>query len=72
MRNADNITVACMGLDIFTKSWCINCAETDKQKKLVFRCDRCTFCKENGRCSVKEFVVDNLGKLPDGFGSIGR
>ncbi len=35
-RNADNTTEAVHGLDIFTKNWCMNCAETDRQKNLIF------------------------------------
>lgn len=31
-RNADNVTEAVHGLDIFTKNWCMNCVETDMQK----------------------------------------
>ena len=37
-ENKDNITEAVYGLDIFTKNWCMNCAETDKQNDLVFKC----------------------------------
>ena len=29
MSNSDNITEAVHGLDIFTKNWCMDCAETD-------------------------------------------
>lgn len=28
--NADNLTEAVHGLDIFTKNWCMNCAETER------------------------------------------
>lgn len=44
--NADNITEAVHGLDIFTKNWCMNCAETDRQKDLIFRCKECEFRRE--------------------------
>lgn len=29
--NKDNLTEAVHGLDIFTKNWCMNCEETEKQ-----------------------------------------
>ena len=46
--NDDNITEAVHGLDIFTKNWCMNCEETDKQKNLIFRCKECYFRAELG------------------------
>ena len=36
-KNADNITKAVKSLDKFTKNWCMNCEDTEKQRDLVFR-----------------------------------
>ena len=32
--NKDDITEAIHGLDIFTKNWCMNCEEVEKQNDL--------------------------------------
>lgn len=66
-RNADNITEAIHGLDIFTKNWCMNCAETDRQKDLIFRCKECEFGQESGECLIKVFDDYPL----EDFGSMG-
>ena len=58
-RNADNITEAIHGLDIFTKNWCMNCEETEKQKDLIFRCKECEFGQESGECLIKVFANDH-------------
>ena len=34
--NSDNLKVACMALDIFTKCWCIDCEFTEKHNHLTF------------------------------------
>jgi hypothetical protein len=52
----DDIQSAVDGLAQFCHSWCMNVAETVKQKDLVFRCGECPFSLENGYCSVKIFV----------------
>ena len=48
--NHDNLTEAVHGLDIFTKNWCMNCEETEKQNDPIFRCKEClikTFALEH-------------------------
>ena len=70
--NADNITEAVHGLDIFTKNWCMNCEETDKKKDLIFRCKECDFRAELGECLVKRFSNDHEHNYPmKDFGSMG-
>ena len=54
--NSDNLTVACIALDIFTKSWCMDCKFTEKHNHLTFRCDECEFCTNEGGCLIKLFV----------------
>lgn len=71
--NADNIDKAVEGLDIFTKNWCMNCAETEKTNDLVFRCKECDFAEESGSCRIKWFVNKHKSNYPlDDFGSMGR
>ena len=71
--NADNIDKAVEGLDIFTKNWCVNCAETEKTNDLVFRCKECDFAEESGLCRIKWFVNKHKSNYPlDDFGSMGR
>ena len=70
--NADNIDKAVEGLDIFTKNWCMNCSETNKNNRPVFRCSECNFVSEVGMCSIKEFVIDKTGDMPTNFGSMSR
>ena len=71
--NADNIDKAVEGLDIFTKNWCMNCAETEKTNDLVFRCKECDFAEESGSCRIKGFVNKHKSNYPlDDFGSMGR
>ena len=48
--NADNVTEAIHGLDIFTKNWCMDCKQTEAGKDLVFRCKGCEFEMSDGRC----------------------
>ena len=70
--NADDITRAVEGLDIFTKSWCMNCSETEAQNGLVFRCGVCEFQREDGICLIKAFSLNHRHKYPlDNFGSMG-
>ena len=57
MSNSDNITEAVHGLDIFTKNWCMDCAETDKQNDLVFKGKECEFETEKGECLIKMFAT---------------
>lgn len=71
--NKDNTTEAVHGLDIFTKNWCMNCAETEKTNDLVFGCGECEFSEENGDCMVKKFANSNKHSYPMGnFGSMGQ
>lgn len=72
MRNNDNITEAIHGLDIFTKNWCMNCAETDKTNDLVFRCKECDFSADKGICLIKKFATNHESNYNmDDFGSMG-
>lgn len=69
--NEDNLTEAVRGLDIFTKNWCMNCAETDKQNDLVFRCGECDF-GDGEYCAVKKFANNHKHNYPMAdFGSMG-
>jgi capsid protein len=71
-KNRDNITMAVHGLDIFTKNWCMNCKETEKQNDLVFRCKECEFQAEDGKCFVKMFANNHKHDYPmSNFGSMG-
>lgn len=77
--NKDDILSAILGLDQFTKNYCMNVAETEKTKDLVFRCNYCEFLdKDTNKCRVKLFVNNhfkNDPKLKDfkllPFGSMG-
>jgi hypothetical protein len=70
--NSDDITKAVEGLDTFTKNWCMNCAETDRQNDLVFRCKECEFQGEDDKCLVKIFAHNHKHDYPLGnFGSMG-
>ena len=69
--NSDNLTVACMGLDIFTKSWCMDCEFTKKHNHLTYRCDECEFSTNKGDCLIKQFVISHTGDLPKDLGSMG-
>lgn len=44
--NADNTTEAVHGLDIFTKNWCMNCEETEKQGDLILDVANVSFNKQ--------------------------
>lgn len=71
--NADNLTEAVHGLDIFTKNWCMNCAETDRKNDLVFNCQNCEFSAESGGCLVKTFASNHKHDYPmSDFGSMGQ
>lgn len=72
-ENADNVTEAVHGLDIFCKNWCMNCEETEKQKDLVFRCKECEFKTPDGKCLVKIFAKSHEhGYSMDVFGCMGE
>jgi len=58
-ENTDSIDKAVQGLDQFTKNWCMNVKETNKQDDLVFRCKECEFLHDE-ICLVKHFA--NLHK----------
>ena len=71
--NSDNITRAVKRLDQFTKNWCMNCAETDKQNDLVFKCKECEFETEKGECLIKMFANRHKHNYPlSDFGSMGQ
>ena len=71
--NEDNLEKAIEGLDIFTKNWCMNCAETEKKNDLVFRCEECDFAEESGSCRIKGFVNNHKNNYHlDNIGSMGR
>lgn len=71
--NADNLTEAVHGLDVFAKNWCMNCAETDRKNDLVFNCQKCEFSTENGGCLVKAFANNHKHNYPmPDFGSMGQ
>lgn len=68
----DDVTEAVRGLDIFTKNWCKNCAETDKQNDLIFRCSKCEFRNSNEECLVKIFANSKTHNYDmSNFGSMG-
>ena len=70
--NSDNVTEAVHGLDIFTKNWCMNCEEVEKQKDLVFRCNECEF-NDSGMCLIKSFAHEHEHEYPlKDFGSMGE
>ena len=72
MENTDDITKAVGGLDTFTKNWCMNCEETEKQHDLIFRCNECEFESPDGKCMIKIFVNHHKSDYPlKGFGSMG-
>ena len=76
--NYDNTTAAVAALNKFTHNWCLNCEETDKQHKPIFRCSECPFCvPEEGSiydeklCLVKVFANDKSHLFPmDQFGAM--
>ena len=56
IKNQDNITKAVEGLDTFTKNWCMNCEETNRQNEPVFRCSECEFQQTDRKCLVHVFA----------------
>jgi hypothetical protein len=71
--NSDNTTEAVYGLDIFTKNWCMNCKEVERQKDLVFKCSECEFQTTNGKCLIKTFARNHKHEYPlKDFGSMGE
>ena len=68
--NSDNIAVAILGLDIFMKSWCMNCSETERLQKPMFRCGDCVFNVDSNICVIKQFAFNHLAYRPDNFGSM--
>ncbi len=57
--NKDNLTEAVHGLDIFTKNWCMNCEETEKQNDPIFRCKECLFLEKGKYCLIKTFALEH-------------
>ena len=73
MENTDDITKAVGGLDTFTKNWCMNCEETEKQHDLIFRCNECEFESPDGKCMIKICVNHHTSGYPlNDFGSMGQ
>ena len=71
-NNKDDVTEAVHGLDIFTKNWCMNCEEVEKQNDLVFRCEECEFSQKDGKCLIKVFAQEHKHDYPlSNFGSMG-
>jgi hypothetical protein len=71
--NSDNTAEAVHGLDIFTKNWCMNCEEVERQEDLVFRCNECDFQTTNGKCLIKTFAHNHKHEYPlKDFGSMGE
>jgi hypothetical protein len=71
-ENKDDIESAINGLDIFTKNYCMNCAETDRLGELVFNCSKCAFCVIDDICLVKEFANNYRSQVDlSNFGSMG-
>ena len=73
--NKDDLTEAVRGLDIFTKNWCMNCEEIEKQNDLIFRCNECQFAEKDGYCLIKKFADEhkNEHEYPmSNFGSMGE
>ena len=61
IRNKDDILSAVLGLDQFTKNYCMNIAETQSKCDLVFRCDECEFSdKDTEKCRIKDFVNNHV------------
>ncbi len=72
-NNEDNITEAIRGLDIFTKNWCMNCEETEKQHELIFRCYECCFKSDGDGCAIKKFAYKHDSSYPmRKFGAMGQ
>ena len=73
-RNSDDLYKAIQGLDQFTKSWCMNCKETEETDELVFRCGECSFLVEDDMCKIKEFAFKHEDESKydmSDFGSMG-
>jgi ribosomal protein L44E len=70
----DDIHKAIDGLDMFTKNYCLNVKEVEKQNDLVFRCSECPFSTEDHSCLIKNFAftVDKEYAIDIGFGVMGR
>lgn len=58
-ENKDDINAAVDGLAQFCHSYCMNAAETEKKRDLVFRCNECPFFMEDGTCKVKVFLNEH-------------
>lgn len=74
INNADDITEAIHGLDIFTKNWCMKCKETKEQDEPVFNYSDCEFkSKVTGECLIKVFATNHKHKYDlKKFGSMSR
>lgn len=74
INNADDITEAVRGLDIFMKNWCMNRKETEEQDEPVFNCSDCEIKdKVNGVCLIKLFARNHKHNYDlNKFGSMSR
>ena len=75
MKNYEEIDKECISeavclLDLFTKTFCRYRNDYERFDDLKFRCDECTFKKENGHCLVKLFKNKYAPYYRD-FGSMG-
>lgn len=52
--NKDDIQQAVKSLDEFTHNFCMNCAETERQNDLIFRCAECPM-QIDEKCILKQF-----------------
>lgn len=70
--NSDDTTKAVLGLDIFTKNWCLNCELTEKGNEPVFRCHDCGFeDPETSICMIKHFAMSHKHNYPmENFGAM--
>ena len=69
----DDITRAIIGLDMFTKNWCMDCEGTKLLNMPIFRCGECEFRTDDGRCKVKIFAINHKSEFDmNDFGCMAR
>lgn len=68
----NDATLAVYHLDAFTKNWCLDCRETEKNDEPMFRCKKCEFSIDGGRrCAIKVFANNKHHNYPmDNFGAM--
>jgi hypothetical protein len=69
-NNKDDTHKAIECLDEFTHNWCMDCEETDKQHEPMFKCNKCIFRIEDGKCMIKKFKCINAPSYKN-FGCMG-